>query len=84
MATPSAAPPVTFSTFVISLAHSALAGMGQADPADAGHGGTADVELAAHTLQLLDLLAEKTKGNLEGDEERLLDAVRSEIRSKLR
>jgi len=84
VATSSAAPPVTFSTFVISLAHSALAGMGQADSADAGHGGGAHGELAAHTLQLLDLLAEKTKGNLDGEEERLLEAVRTEIRSKLR
>ena len=58
--------------------------MGHVDPADAGHGASAHAELAAHTLELLDLLADKTKGNLDGEEERLLDAVRTEIRSKLR
>lgn len=79
----STAPPVTFSTFVISLAHSALAPLGKPDPADAGHGAPVDRSLAEHTLALMDVLAEKTKGNLEPDEDRLLQAVRSEIRGKL-
>ena len=69
--------PVTFSTFVISLAHSALSQLGD----DAS--GKADPELANHTLQLLDLLAEKTKGNLDTEEGHLLTTVRAEIRTKL-
>ncbi len=80
MATPSSAPPVTFSTFVISLAHSALAHLGAGvEPSP----GKADKELAGHTLELLDMLAEKTKGNLDTEEDRLLDAVRGEIRGRL-
>lgn len=69
--------PVTFSTFVISLAHSALGHLG------AGEDTRADRDLARHTLELLDLLAEKTKGNLDAEETHLLDAVRGEIRTKL-
>lgn len=79
-AAPSAAPPVTFSTFAISLAHSALAQLGasgESAPANA------DRDLAAHTLALLDMLAEKTKGNLDHEEERLLETVRGEIRNRL-
>ncbi len=71
--------PVTFSTFVISLAHSAL---GHLTPGGE-HDVRADKELAKHTLDLLDLLAEKTKGNLDDEELHLLETVRKEIRAKL-
>lgn len=80
MATQNAAPPVTFSTFVISLAHSALAQLGAGAESTPGKG---DKELAAHTLELLDMLDEKTKGNLDTEEDRLLDAVRREIRGRI-
>ncbi len=83
-ASPTAAPPVTFSTFVISLAHSALAQLG--DPAQEASSTPpthADRELAAHTLQLLEMLAEKTKGNLDHEEQHLFDAVRAEIRTRI-
>ncbi len=67
------APPVTFSTFVISLASSGLAG------ASAG----ADLDMAQQTLDLLSVLADKTKGNLDDEETRLLDAVRNELSSRI-
>ncbi len=64
-------PPVRFSTFVISIATS---GMAQLGPEGAG-----DVVLAQQTLDLLGVLADKTKGNLDDEEARLLDALRKEL-----
>lgn len=75
-------PAITFSTFVISLASSGLAHLGQVDdpklPAT-----RPDTELARQTLDLLGILADKTKGNLDEEEARLLDAVRQELGHKL-
>jgi hypothetical protein len=69
-------PPIRFSTFVISLASSGLAHLGQG-------GGPRDPALARQTLDLLDVLAEKTRGNLDAEETRLLDALRKELSEKL-
>jgi hypothetical protein len=72
----SAAPNVSFSTFLVSVASSALSSVGEG-------GRPADVELAMQTLELLDLLAVKTRGNLDEEEQRLLEVVRSDLRSRL-
>ncbi len=64
-------PPVRFSTFVISIATSGMAQLGPE--------GTGDVVLAQQTLDLLGVLAHKTKGNLDEEESRLLDALRKEL-----
>ena len=40
----------------------------------------ANVALARQTIDLLGVLQEKTKGNLDGDEERLLDQVLYDLR----
>ncbi len=65
---------------MISLAHSALVHLGEGVE---GAGSKADKGVAGHTLELLDLLSEKTKGNLDEEETRLLDTVRNEIRGRL-
>ena len=72
----STAPTVTFSTFLVSVASSALSSLGDA-------GRPADMELAGQTLALLDILAEKTRGNLDEEELRLLEVVRSDLRARL-
>jgi hypothetical protein len=76
-----ALPVIDFATFVVSLSHSALMHMGHAP-----HPDTQAVELhlplAKQTIDLLGLLEEKTKGNLAGDEERLLGQVLYELRTK--
>ena len=76
---PAADPPVTFSTLVVSLASSALAHLGRAE----GVNVPTDRALAAHTLEVLDLLAVKTKGNLDSEEARLLEALRGELRTAI-
>jgi hypothetical protein len=69
--------PISFSTFVISLASSGLMHLGVREPG--GPQRPVDLNLARQTMDLLDILAEKTKGNLEEDEGRLLDAVRHDL-----
>jgi hypothetical protein len=73
--------PVSFSTFVVSLASSAMVHLGEAP--DPGSGGKSlDLPLARNTIDLLGLLREKTKGNLDDEEKQLLDALLYELRTK--
>lgn len=77
---PSQSAPISFSTFVISLASSGLTHLGVRDP-----GGTerpVDLNLARQTIDLLAILAEKTKGNLDDEEKHLLDAVRQDLEKR--
>lgn len=68
--------PVSFSTFLVSLASTALQHLGEVH----GNPGVEDLRLARHTLDLLDLLEAKTKGNLDAEEHRLLEALQKELR----
>lgn len=72
-------PPIDFNTFVISMSASAAMHLGMApNPAN----GQSDVSLplARQTIDLLALLEEKTRGNLTGEEERLLAQVLYDLR----
>jgi hypothetical protein len=74
-----ALPGIDFSTFILSLSHSAVLHLGEAP-----HPETNQIEqnltLARQTIDLLGLLEDKTKGNLTGDEERLLTQVLFDLR----
>ncbi len=72
-------PPVDFTTFVLSLGTSALMHLGEPLP---GAPGPAQVNLplARHTIDLLALLEQKTRGNLTGEEERLLTKLLFDLR----
>jgi hypothetical protein len=73
--------PVSFNTFLISLAQSALVHLGEV--ADPGTGRKErNLQLARHTIDVLGVLEEKTKGNLEEQEARLLGSVLFDLRSK--
>ncbi|MCC6214480.1 MAG: DUF1844 domain-containing protein [Polyangiaceae bacterium] len=72
-------PPATFEQFVLSLAHSAWVHLGDApDPASGNR--EVHVPLARHTIDLLSLLQDRTRGNLSGQEERLLDQALYDLR----
>lgn len=71
-------PQIDFSTFVVSLSHSALVHLGDASDGDGGS--QKDLPLARQTIDILSLLQEKTKGNLDGDEERLLNQVVTDLK----
>ena len=70
-----------FTTFVASLSHSALMHLGDAPPPE-GHAAETNLPLARQTIDLLGLLEEKTKGNLTGEEERLLGHVLYDLRMR--
>jgi len=72
-------PAVDFTTFVLSLSHSALLHLGDApDP----NGGKSEVDLpmARQTIDLLALIQEKTHGNLTGAEEQMLTQALYDLR----
>ena len=72
-------PEMNFATLVFSLSSSALVHLGQVpDPATGEP--RADLPLAKQTIDLLGLLKEKTKGNLEEDEGKLLEGVLYDLR----
>jgi hypothetical protein len=72
-------PEVDFSTFVLSLGHSALVHLGVA-PAFEGEKSERNLALAKQTIDVLVILAEKTKGNLTGQEERLMEQLLYDLR----
>lgn len=74
-------PKIDFATFVLSLSHSALMHLGEA-PHPETNELSMDLALAKQNIDLLGLLEEKTKGNLSGDEERLLAQVLFDLRMR--
>lgn len=74
-------PPVNFSSFVISLSTSALFHFGDF-PEHEGGGAEKNLPAAKQTIDILDMLAEKTKGNLDNDEQNLLQGVLYELKMR--
>jgi hypothetical protein len=78
---PEALPSIDFTTLILSLSQTALVHLGEA-PSPDGETPTPNVALARQTIDLLGVLQEKTKGNLTGDEERLLDQMLYDLRMR--
>ena len=74
-------PQMDFATFVLSLSHSALMHLGEVPHPDTNKT-ERDLPLAKQNIDLLGLLEDKTKGNLTGDEERLLHQVLFDLRMR--
>ncbi len=72
-------PPVTFTTFLLSLASSAMVHMGETPEPESG-GFTENLPLAKHTIDILGMLECKTKSNLTDDEAGLLANLLAELR----
>jgi hypothetical protein len=72
--------PVDFNMFVRSLAASALIHLGEAADGD----GRVNVSLpmARHTIDMLCMLEDKTRGNLTGEEQTLLHQVLFDLRMR--
>ena len=72
-------PKIDFSTFVISLNSSALMQLGVlADPTTGEK--SKNLSLAKQTIDVLGLLEEKTKGNLNADEANMLKSILYDLR----
>ena len=74
-------PVPTFSTFVLSLASSALVHLGEV-PDPSTNKQAEDIALAKHSIDILTLLQDKITNGLDKDEARLLDGLLYELRMK--
>ena len=72
-------PTIDFMTLVVSLSQTALVHLGETIDPEQGEA-ERNLPLARQTIDLLGVLQDKTKGNLTGDEERLLDQVLYDLR----
>ena len=74
-------PVVTFSTFVLSIASSALVHLGEVPDPESGET-RRSLDVAKHNIDILSMLKDKSAGNLDADEMRLIDSVLYELRLK--
>jgi hypothetical protein len=72
-------PPPTFPSLLVGLATSALIHLGESP--DAGQH-PVDLPAAKHAIDLLAILKTKTRGNLESEEEALLETLLYDLRLK--
>ncbi|WP_143308244.1 DUF1844 domain-containing protein, partial [Candidatus Entotheonella palauensis] len=71
-------PPADFSTYVIMLANTVMMMLGQVpDPVTQQR--RLDLTQAKHTIDILMMLQEKTRGNLDAEEMKLLDDVMPQL-----
>ena len=78
---PSDLEPVTFSTFVLGLSTQALLHLGEIESPLAGKV-ERDLGAAKDIIDVLGVLREKTRNNLEQAEERLLDSILYDLRMR--
>jgi len=74
-------PAINFSTFVISLSTQALMLLGEISDPSMG-AGQKDVGVAKQTIDIVAMLAEKTRGNLDVHEAQLLKEVLYDLRMR--
>ncbi len=70
---------IDFTTFILSISSAAFMGLGLTENPNSKKIET-DLELSRHNIDLLELLKEKTKNNLNVDEQKLLDHLLYETR----
>ncbi len=70
-------PPIDFNTFVLSMSTACMAHLGEVEGAGAD---PVNLPMAKQTIEILEMLEEKTAGNLSGEEERILGQVLGELR----
>lgn len=76
---PHALPPLDFSTFVLSLASTAMVHLGQL-PGPEGDAVHRDLPAAKQAIDMINMLEEKTRGNLDESEEKLLRSILYDLR----
>ena len=74
-------PEINFSTFIISLSTQALMHLGEI-PNPLGGKSETDVPVAKQMIDIVGMLQEKTRGNLDAGEERLVEDILFDLRMK--
>jgi hypothetical protein len=72
-------PPIDFHTFVLSLGSSALLHLGELERPGAA-GPETNLPMAKHTIDILGMLQEKTRGNLTPEEAKLMEGLLYDLR----
>ena len=75
-------PKVDFSTFVLSLGTTALYQLGVMSSPESGETAEPDPLIAQQTIDTLEMLRAKTRGNLEEVERKLIDSLLYELRMR--
>lgn len=71
---------IEFTTFLLGLASTTLVHLGQAPHPETGGTGEVDLALARQTLDVLDMLREKTRGNLTAEEEKVFSNLLADLK----
>jgi hypothetical protein len=72
---------VTFTTFMVGLSTQALAALGEiSDPVSGAR--SKDLEAAQQLIDIIGMLRDKTRGNLDPDEDGLIEAILFDLRMK--
>jgi hypothetical protein len=74
-------PPIDFTMFILSMSTSALMHLGETLPGVPG-APEVNLPLARQTIDILGVLEEKTRGNLTGEEERLMTQILFDLRMR--
>ncbi len=74
-------PQVDLNTFILSLGSSVLTHLGEVPDPSTGQT-SQNLDMARHTIDIMGLLEEKTRGNLTQDEDNLLKNLLFELRMK--
>ena len=78
---PLAGAEVTFTTFMVGLSTQALAALGEiSDPVSGAR--SKDLEAAQQLIDIIGMLRDKTRGNLDPDEDALIEAILFDLRMK--
>ena len=75
-------PKVDFSTFVLSLGTTALYQLGVMSEPGSKEKTAPDLLIAQQTIDTLEMLRDKTRGNLEDEERKLIDSLLYELRMR--
>jgi hypothetical protein len=75
------APEITFATFVVGLSTQALVHLGEV-PDPHTNAAVADLPAAQQLIDIIAMLENKTRGNLDRDEQAMLEAILFELRMK--
>ncbi len=75
-------PAITFSLFVLSLSATAEIHLGLLPAPGSDKPGPPNLKEAAHLIEVIAMLKEKTLGNLDESEERLIEAALYDLRMR--
>ncbi len=76
------APKVDLSMLILSVSHSAFYHLGLVEDPATQQTGPVDKALARNDIDLLEVLQEKTRGNLTAEEEKLLESLLYDLRMR--